>query len=582
MRQGMRRRALAGIIALAGMAALAPAASASISPSMSVTSTTPAAAGSVGNLGLDLKFNPSSGDAPDSVTLNLPPGVLANASVDGGACLKVVPGAGYDFSSDGACQIGSGTVNSSAILGGIAIPVPGLGVDFYLVAPPAAGELAGLAVASTTGDQIGVTDGIRIRPSGDPNGVGVTLNLILPNSLGGAPIAVDEIDSTFTGVRFPATCPATPANVTMTANSYAATATTASASTPLPVSGCAALPYAPKYSLSAARDSNDKFVKLTTSITQAPTESPNASVQLAFPLKVVAPAITALASLCSNPASGTCTPVASVTAQSPDYPAPLTGQGYLTGSLSGLSLTLVFPAPFPLTLVGTVDLKNNVTTFTGLPDIPLTGLVVTLNGGSKGLFSTNCATRSGTSTATLGDQNADQSVKLPVKFNLTGCPNSSGSGTGSGSSSGGAAARPHVSMAKFSGLKSGKPSLRFTLKAAKKSNVKSFSVKLPKGLSYRTHKVHKKRTIAGLKIKGAKLRSATVKKRTLTVTLKKAVKKVTVAVSSKGLKESKALRAKATAKAKKKRLKSLKLTVVARNAKGKRSTIHVTVKHLGL
>ena len=581
MWHGTRRRALVGLIALASMAAAAPAASASITPSMSVTSATPVTAGSTTDLGLDLKFSPSTGDAPDQVTLNLPPGVLANASINNGQCITgAVP---TDFSADGACALGSGEVTAIAE-GLIPVTTP---VDFYLTPPPAAGDLAGLAVASTSGDPIGQTNEIRIRPSGDPNGVGVTLGLTLPNSLGGAPIAVSEIDSTFTGTRMPATCPTTPANITLTANSYAATGTTQSASAPLPVAGCSALAYAPKYALTATRDSNDKFVKLVTTITQAATESPNSGVTLAFPLATITPAITALGSLCPDPTSGTCTPVASVTAQSPDYPAALTGQGYLTGSLSGLSLTLIFPAPFPLTLVGKVDLKNNVTTFTGLPDIPLTNLTVTLNSGAKGLFTTSCATPSGTSTATTTDQQGDKSAKLPVQFSVSGCPNSGGSstGTGTGKTSGGssAATKPHVSTTRIAGLKSGKPSLKFTIKAAKQAKLKSFSVKLPKGLSFRTHKVHKKTTLRGrLKLAGGKARSVSVKKGTLTVTLKKAARKVTVTVSAKGLKESKALKAKARAKPKQKRLKSLKLTVVAKNAKGKQTTIKVAVKNLGL
>jgi hypothetical protein len=589
MWQGMRRHAVAGAVAVAGMAALAPAASAAISPSMSVTTATPVAAGSTTNLGLDLKFNPSGGDAPDQVILNLPPGVLANASINNGQCISgAIP---TDFSNDTACQLGSGQVTAIAF-GNVPVPT---GVDFYLTPPPAAGDLAGLAVATTTGDPVGTTNAIVVRPSGDPDGVGVTLDLTLPNNLSGVPVAVSEINSTFTGTRMPATCPATPAAITLTANTYSAPGTSLPASAPLPVAGCAALPYAPKYSLTATRDATDKSVKLATTITQAPTESPNSSVSLAFPLSVVGPAISGLVPLCpGNPATSKCTPVGSVTAQSPDYPLALTGQAYLTGSIAGLSLTLLFPAPFPLTLVGTVDLKNNTATFSGLPDIPLTSLAVTLNGGKAGLFDTNCSTQSGVSTATLTDQNGDKSVKLPTQFALTGCPASTGTGSGSGTGSGTGAgsgsgsgsspaiAKPHVTTSKVKGLKTGKPSLSFKVIAGKGSSLRSLHVKLPKGLSFRSHKVHKKAVIKGLSVKGGKLKSATVRKGQLAITLKKAAKAVTVTVKPAGLKESRALLAKAKSKSASKRLKSLKLTVVARNAKGKRTTIKVSVKHLGV
>ncbi len=130
--------------------------------------------------------------------------------------------------------------------------------------------------------------------------------------------------------------------------------------------------------------------------------------------------------------SGTCKPVGSVTAASPDYPTPLTGNAYLTGTLNGLSLTIVFPAPFPLTLVGAVDLTTNTTTFSGLPDIPLTNLTVALNGGSAGLFDTSCGTPTNVSTSTLTDQNGDKTASPSAHFTIQGC-GSSGSGSGSGS-----------------------------------------------------------------------------------------------------------------------------------------------------
>jgi hypothetical protein len=560
---------MAILVALTGVLALAPAASAAITPTMSVTTATPAIAGSTSSLGLDLKFAPSGNDSPDAVTINLPPGVLADAALDGGACLTST-----DI-TDPTCQIGSGTVSAVA-LGLVPITTP---VNFYLVPPPAAGDLAGLAVADTTGDQIGATDGIVIRPSGDPDGVGVTLDLTLPNSLG-VPISITEINSTFTGIRFPATCPATPANITMSANSYDAASTTQSATAPLPVAGCASLPYSPQYSLSAARDANDKVVKLSTTITQAATESPDASVALAFPLSSLSPSIAALQLLCSAaPASGTCTPVGTVSAASPEYPTPLTGQAYLTGSLTGLQLTLVFPAPFPLTLVGSVDLKDNITTFTGLPDIPLTSLTVTLDSGPKGLFSTNCQVPSNISTATLTDQNGDKTAMPFSRFAITGCPASS-AGSGSGGSSSGPTATPHVSASRLSGLKSGKASLRFTLRAAKASSLRSFTVKLPTGMSFRTHRVDQRLRVTGLSLTGAKLGSQTAGAHSVRIALTHAVHHVTVAIGHSGLKESAALRAKATATGKA-ALRRLTLTVIATNAKGKPTKIHVTITHFG-
>ncbi|MGI8716179.1 MAG: hypothetical protein ACR2NR_23950 [Solirubrobacteraceae bacterium] len=135
--------------------------------------------------------------------------------------------------------------------------------------------------------------------------------------------------------------------------------------------GCSSLSYSPKFSVSVTQDSGDPQVRLATDITQSADEAPSQSVSLAFTTSTLTPNVRAASGLCVDPTTGTCTPVGSATAVSPLYPRSLSGQAYLTGSLAaGLSLTLVFPSPFPLTLIGKVDLSANATTFTGLPDIP--------------------------------------------------------------------------------------------------------------------------------------------------------------------------------------------------------------------
>jgi hypothetical protein len=583
MWQGMLQRALAGVVVLAGMAAVVPAASASIDPSLSVTSTTPATAGAIGSLGLDINFSPSSGDAPQTAILNLPPGVLADAALDDGACIAT---AISDFSNDDPCQIGSGDV--TAIAGAI-VPVT-TPVNFFLVPPPAPGDLAGLVVATGAGDQIGAVDGISIRPSGNADGVGVTIDLSLPQTIGGLNVAVSQIASTFTGIRFPTTCPSTAAHVTLSADSMSAPSTYQSASAPLAVSGCSALAYNPQYSLTAVRDANDKIVKLVTTITQTATESPSSAISLAFPYSSLSPSIASLRNLCTaGPASGTCTPVASVTAASPDYPTALTGAGYLTGSLSGLSLTLVFPPPFPLTLVGSVNLKTNVTSFTGLPDIPLTSLAVSLDGGPGGLFDTNCQVPSNTSTATLNDQSGDKTSMQTAKFMISGCPSSSSTGSSGGSggsggssSSTGATATAHVTTTDVHGLKRGRPTLRVGLSASRGSKLKSVSLTLPRGLSFVTHKVHKRLEVRGLSLKGGAVRSERLRHGVLTITLKRAVRHVTVTISSSGLKESKALRHRAIATTNKPQKAPRRKTAHTSRHQHARSTADTTADRAGL
>jgi hypothetical protein len=563
------RRLVLVVMVVLGVLVSASAASAAITPSVSPGSSAAVTAGATGNLGLALKFAPTGNDTPKDVTLNLPPGLLANAALDNGGCLQTT-----DIQTS-TCQVGSGTVD--AVLDG-AIPVP-TNVGFFLVPPPSPNDLAGLAVAEA-GDQIGTTAPIVIRPSGDPDGVGVTIELALPNTLEGQALSITEIDSTFTGLRFPSTCPSAPAPVTVSADSYA-DPTVKGAQTPLPVTGCSSLGYQPKYSLNVARDSGDRVVKVSTTITQGAAESPNSSIVLAFPSNVIAPSLSGLSDLCSTGATAGCTPVGSVTAASPLYPKPLAGKAYLTGqatNITGLTLTLVFPPPFPLTLVGKVDLVNVTATFSGLPDIPLTNLGVTLNGGTNGLFASLCAPSSGTSTATLTDQNGDKTATDPAAFTVSGCPagsgGGSGGGNGNGSGGGGAGAKagkPKLAGATLAGLTSGKPRLSFTATAGRRApKLRSLTVSLPKGLTVIAKRVHGQQTVP-VGLTGAKLKSARLEGGKLVITASRPAHQLTVTLT--GLRESASLKAKARAK----QVKGLKLGVVVRNAKGKRTAASAAV-----
>src|SRR5580692_3669037 len=94
MRNRARRSLLSGCVvavALVCGAVVAPAASASISPSVTLDQGAGTTAGTTVALGMDVKFNPASGDSPKDLTVSLPPGLLSNASIDGGDCLTMHP-----------------------------------------------------------------------------------------------------------------------------------------------------------------------------------------------------------------------------------------------------------------------------------------------------------------------------------------------------------------------------------------------------------------------------------------------------------------------------------------------------------
>jgi hypothetical protein len=569
----LNRRVLASVVVLACVAALAPAAQAAVSPTVSLDQSAGTKAGSTQNLGLDLQFADTGTDSPREVTISLPPGLLADASLDGGSCLKAANVSGT------TCQVGSGTVAATAdpIPGVLNLPLPvSVPVTFYLVPPPVAGDLAGLAVEGL-GEQIGSTGEIKLRPTGDPSGVGLSIDLILPDQLpltlpivgeiNTAQISLTEIQSTFDGLRYPATCPATPARLGVSVDSYS-DATIHTVTAPLSVTGCSSLSYSPNFSLQAVRDSGDRQVSLATEVTQAAGQSPSRSLSLAFPSSTLNPNLQSIQGLCLNPASGSCSPVGSVTATSPLYPAVLHGNAYLTGSPTGLSLTLVFPAPFPLTLAGAVDLVKNSATFTGLPDIPLTDLQVSLDGGPTGLFLSTCQNPSGLATAILTDQNGDKTVNAGSSFTVSGCPGAGGT-PGASSASGVTVGSTTLSQGGFAGLGTSHPTLRFKLHVARHApKIRALTVGLPKGLRFRSHaRSHP----SGVTLTGAKIKSLSISHGRLTIVLRRAVSSLTVEVNSILLTGSPTLATRT------KRAHTLPLTVSTENTRGQRTVMRVEV-----
>jgi hypothetical protein len=585
MRHALRRGVPTLVGALALLAALAPAAGASIAPSITLNQSGGTTAGSTTNLGLDLKFSDSGTDSPRNLTIDLPPGLLADASIDGGACLRT-----KDVSGS-VCQLGSGTVTATADpVGLLNVPVPvSVPVSFYLVPPPAGGDLAGLAVEGL-GEQIGSTGDIRIRPTGDPDGVGVTLGLVLPDELPltlpivgqvpAAQISLTEIDSTFDGLRYPATCPSAPARLSASVSSYA-DPTVHIVSAPLSVTGCSALSYAPVFKVTANRDSADRQVNLATTITQTATQAPSRSVSLNFPAAALAPNLASIEALCLNVASGTCDTVGSATAMSPLYPSALSGKAYLTGSMAGLSLTVIFPSPFPLTLTGAVNLVQNSANFTGLPDIPLTNLAVSLDAGADGLFLSTCQTPSGTATADLTDQNGDRTAHLAAQFTVAGCRSTgggsggTGSGAGGGSAAqGGSAGTSRLTAPSVSGLGSGHPSLTFTVSAARRAaKLTGLTVALPAGLSFVGRLAGKRLTLAGVSLRGVSDRTPSLSRGRLVISLRRAVSRVTVRIGSAALHESAGLAARIRTDARTR----LRLTVTTTNVENRRATLHVSI-----
>lgn len=592
----LRVRMLSGLVTVLTLAVLAPAASASVSPNLTLSQGGTAAGSSV-SLTTSFTFSPTSGDSPKDIALALPPGLLANATIDGGACLTKP-------AIQSACQVGSGSVHASTILG---LPVPvAIPIAMYLVAPPRAGDLAGIQIKNTTpllGGPLGSPGDVTIRPS--DAGVNIAFSGV-PNTFKGLPISVQSMSTTLTGMRLPTRCGS--AAVSATVDSYKdPTARTTSA--PLRVTGCSSLPFTPTFAVSAVKDRADGGVQVTTDVRQSasPPQSTSGTVVLTLPNTVLAPNVQAVLNggiLCANPASGTCKAIGSASSTSPLYPATLTGKAYLTGSLAAPAIALVFPPPFPITLAGKVNLATGSTTFTGVPDLPLTDLNVTLTGGPNSVFLATCNPSAGVASSALTSQDGSQTVIISQPFTVSGCTSSSsgggggsggsgggsggqggGSGSGSGSGGGGGsgsgahpghahhAKPPRLTYAALSGLGSGHVTLRLRVVAGRgAARLRSLTIVLPAGLRWRTGTSG----LSALFVSGGPPAYARIVHGRLTVRLLKAARAVTVRIVN--LSESGSLRR----HARHHHLKRPKLVVGVLETDGVHSVLRASIRHLRL
>ncbi|MEA2210952.1 MAG: hypothetical protein QOF83_900 [Solirubrobacteraceae bacterium] len=584
-------QALSGLLVAGVCAALAPAASASISPTLTLNQSAGTRAASIVNLGLDLKFapNPVSDSAKD-MTLNLPPGLLANAAIDGGACLN-------SSAPNPACQVGSGTVTATPFVLGLPGPAVPVTVSFDLVAPPSPADLAGLIIMANnpiTGvpAQLGSPGEITVSPAGAVSiafhGIPNTYALLGPVAV---PIAVDEIKSTFNGLRMPTRCPSPAARFGVTADSYGS-ASLKSASAPLQVTGCSGLPFSPLLSVSAVKDSADNGVRLTTDVTQSTGQATSRITGLAFPAAVVSPNAAAVVTgglLCTNLSFASCKTIGIASAKSPLYPRVLAGKVYLTGSLAAPAITVTFPPPFALTLNGKVSLATNTTTFSGVPDLPLSDLKVQLSGGPEAAFATTCATPSGDAVGSFTSQDGDLLATSTAPFTVTGCPassrggGSSGGGSGGGTGAGSGSGRPTVAplglpslaSATLTGLKRGRPVISFKLTTGPGApKLTSLTVPLPRGLAYVRHRVHRRSVLQGVTVGNAKVKSLSVKSGRLTITLVRPSATVLVKLATRALHETAGLRR----KARRGHVRFLKLTVAVTNTAHQHVTLTRAVK----
>jgi hypothetical protein len=552
-----------GSLAVAGATA-APASAACSNPTPGST-----AAGSdpsiTATIALDYGANLT--DSVKNTTLTLPPGLLAALGAIQALCTSQELTEKPSATCPPGSEIGSGFLSAS--LAGIAkSPTLSSNVTLYIMPAPTASDVAGVGavvtllgipVATTTGTvDVSSVGGAPVLVLSLPNipdsltssngrTTGLQIHQLSFTIIGPAP-SITGVPSTTPFTRLPTTC--VPATTTLSVQTWSAASPNGSGSntfTPTACSGPGAIGFTPSVSASASKDANDNGVTLVTTVNSDPQQAASKTLVLTVPPTTLGADVFNAAALFNKV-------VGSVTANTPLLSAPLVGTVTLTGTIASPALTITFPPPVAITFSGGINLQTNAVAFETVPDVPLSGLSVTLTGGSTALFYTNCLQPDGTLSAGFVGQNG-AAFTATTPLNVTGCPPPVVASLTSPSLVG-----ARTSHAKFSfGLVAGEGLPKLA----------SFTVSLPGGLSF-----NPKTFKQGVSLSGAKLRSVRLQHGKLQLRLKSPASTVKVKLSPTALVESKSLATKIKAH----KVKSLTATVRATNAAGASITLTVKLK----
>jgi hypothetical protein len=423
MLETSKRLVIAGAtgLVLAWAAIAAAQASAAITvPSFTLTPST-TQAGANPNLVMAATFAPTSGDDPQSVTMSLAPGLLANPTVPVACTASEL----QSNSCPAGSQIGTGTVSATAA--GLPSSAP---ATLYLLQPQGdevgrIGMVVSMLLGTTT-SQASVT----LRTSPD---VGANITFAnLPNTIAGTPVTVTGIKLTLNGTvagkaftRNPTSCQ--PATTGLTVTAYqGGTASASSAFTP---TGCAALPFSPKLNASATVAGWDGETALSSTITQTAGEAAVSRMQLTLPYGVF-PRSDLYSRACTASDPSTCpasATVGSATVTTPLAAQPLSGHVVLvsSGGSSTPGLAIVLPSPYAIVLKGTSSVTGQgyQTTYTNMPDLPLSSVNVSIAGGSDSMFVHGyvlCGNWQSLSGSFTGQNGATSTASAPIT--VSGCP----------------------------------------------------------------------------------------------------------------------------------------------------------------
>jgi hypothetical protein len=335
-----------------------------------------------------LSFDLGGSETIRDLDVQLPPGLLGNPT-GAAKCTQA------QFSSDSCpatSKVGTQTVNVTA---GILISTDTQGEVFNLVPDKSEPAQLGIRLDTPFGTQHMKSD-TTVRPDG---GLTSTIRGI-PNMLTIFPLHVNSISLTLqatSGANKPFMTNPTSCDVhTTSVHAVGYGDSTADGQGSFTPTACDLLPYAP--TLTATVGSKGQTAKgsnppLTTTITQGPDESASKTSKVTLPA-VLAPNPAVLGSICSQSAysSDTCPPESQVgvaTAVTPLLADPLTGPIRLVDNPGGLPKVVVYlNGVFSTRLVGDIAIGSGgtTTTFSDLPDSPISSLQLAFSGGARGQF----------------------------------------------------------------------------------------------------------------------------------------------------------------------------------------------------
>jgi hypothetical protein len=548
----------AGILALACLLLCAgPAGAAFDVTAFEVTPST-TAAGAHADVTISTSFTPYDAGAPTrprNLTFHLPPG-LAGDPFATPRCTEA------EYRADAcpaATKVGTVAATATAIITLLPVRQDVTG-DLYNL-QPAGSEPARLgAVLRPTGGLLGklfvpTTIGARASDGGLDSVV-----TDLPTELNGIQLYTERMAFTLQGrppggtgpfMRNPTSC--APATSTVEATPWEAPATTVAKTSSFTPTECGALAFEPHIEGTVgARGQTARRAKppVRTVITQGREQAGQAAVTVLLP-QILGADLAQLARACqpADVAARRCPDTArvgTVEAATPLLAQPLTGSVYFAakpvGQLPGLIIQLA--DPIPLRLEGAVELSPTglKTTFTGLPDVPLSRFALNLDGGPTGAFllaSDLCTTKAPPAVAaTFAAQSGKQTAETkPMK--VEGCT------------------PPPKASARITRLRTGRPKVRITATAgADAPDLRQVRVLLPDAL-----RVKPKRVRAGVRARtgsGPLPRTAIKLTRDgeLRLTLKGAARTVTATLSKGAVRVGKKLK-----RAKKPKRQSLRVLV---------------------